>query len=640
MDARKWSKAVRDEIFRGIRARQAFRELNAGHLQRAFDKFILAMDLEKKVSKIFQELTSNIKGQYVEGAVTSSDAISVAILSKAYGKFNMFQPEEIVEEKILAESTTKPKSKLPILPDIETDPDRLIPNPLPDMLQDFLRQCYLFCTYEKPIVNENYKNLLDRFNVVVYYIFLPLFEQIWANIGLVEQGELSLSHDTLTLSVAELENRHYSLLQKQVINETSQLYQLLMEKTGIEAILSQQQLYSKMSRDHPDFLLMPPYAQYLLRPPHQKTCLPIQRMLALVLLEASYQGYNECLVFEAVVKANTNLTQQTIATAMFNDDDEDDDEDYEDYDEDDDDENDFFAYKKEGGEGGGDGDDEDEDDDEDDFDEGQEEVGEESSQKLREAKAQANFQRLLDMGPSALIYYIIGYVIRRVLGLRSIIKASDKDRDIVLSAILQRFACHSDVARNENLPTSVVFARSHHANKSVDGKLILAAKDLFEATMALEEDVISPMLDNTRLLVLLNSQFPNLIAKKARAHPFATEVLPSMIGEALRANNIVKSIVPEESEEFELLVKGFSDKFLDVYLNVAFNDLVLSAIPKKWKAENKSFQNISFRMLQQFKNEKKEESAAKKKKKKELKSSSAEKDSSEMRVEKEQKENK
>jgi hypothetical protein len=218
------------------------------------------------------------------------------------------------------------------------------------------------------------------------------------------------------------------------------------------------------------------------------------------------------------------------------------------------------------------------------------------------------------------IYYFSGYVLRAMMGLLSrgisrpisrmeeaaqvdaisvngktefeqIQHYTSDELEEIQRNIFNSFCVTSSMAEADGLPVDIVHDRCTTRYEN----LLYVNRHFFDNLLQLEKDVISKILDDTRLLIFLGDKVCHYIEKKTLCHESYNNLL-EMIDESLSSCDFWI----EEGEK-SAFVKILCDKFFDVYLNIAYNDLVLSALPRKMK--NNSVGNVPFRLQVQLKSE-------------------------------------
>jgi len=136
------------------------------------------------------------------------------------------------------------------------------------------------------------------------------------------------------------------------------------------------------------------------------------------------------------------------------------------------------------------------------------------------------------------------------------------------------------------------------------GKLICVTKELLDILMVMETKILSPIIENTPLIIHTKGRIMHVVRNRAVAHG-TFEDITGIFQEAL-------STLKRTNEGKALAVKQCVDKLYDYYLNVALNDVVMHCLPKKWKNKSKQTNNVAFRYLAMLKTEEADSSAQKK----------------------------
>jgi hypothetical protein len=191
------------------------------------------------------------------------------------------------------------------------------------------------------------------------------------------------------------------------------------------------------------------------------------------------------------------------------------------------------------------------------------------------------------------IYYFSGYVLRVMMGIlsRGFHNYTPEELEEIQGNLFDLFCLTSTMAEADGLPIDIVHERCTTKYEN----LLYVNNHLFNNMLQLEKDVISKILDDTRLLILLGNRVCHYIENKTLCHESYNNLLV-MIDESLSS---CKFLI-EEDKKSEL-ANILCAKFFDVYLNIAYNDLVLSALPRK--LNNNSDSNVPFRLRIQLKSE-------------------------------------
>ena len=198
----------------------------------------------------------------------------------------------------------------------------------------------------------------------------------------------------------------------------------------------------------------------------------------------------------------------------------------------------------------------------------------------------------LDEQTANIIYYIAGATIRAILGMFV--------DDIQVTTLLsQRLLVDFETCKREGLPWKKVEERARGT-----GKLICVTKELLDILMVMETKILSPIIENTPLIIHTKGRIMHVVRNRAVAHG-TFEDITGIFQEAL-------STLKRTNEGKALAVKQCVDKLYDYYLNVALNDVVMHCLPKKWKNKSKQTNNVAFRYLAMLKTEEADSSAQKK----------------------------
>jgi hypothetical protein len=191
------------------------------------------------------------------------------------------------------------------------------------------------------------------------------------------------------------------------------------------------------------------------------------------------------------------------------------------------------------------------------------------------------------------IYYFSGYVLRAMMGIlsRGFHNYTSDELKEIQRNIFNSFCVTSSMAEADGLPIDIVHDRCTTKYEN----LLYVNNHFFDNLLQLEKDVISRILDDTRLLIFLGAKVCHYIEKKTLCHESYNNLL-EMIDESLSSCDF---LITEDKNSG--LAKILCDKFFAVYLNIAYNDLVLSALPRKMK--NNSDSNVPFRLQIQLKKE-------------------------------------
>jgi hypothetical protein len=193
-----------------------------------------------------------------------------------------------------------------------------------------------------------------------------------------------------------------------------------------------------------------------------------------------------------------------------------------------------------------------------------------------------------------IIYYISGHCLNQMFGvLRDSLHLLKINDEVVVSLVevqvLAAFCITPQNAINGGLPTGKTEERGRHEHGMVS-KLKYCNPEIFQLMINLEVDVYSK-LNEVAYLLLMRENMPSQLRTDTKRHPSFGDFRNILLG-------ALQGLVEKDKRN---VCQNLLEKYFEVYVNIACNDIVLTTLTKKWTSKAKDKTTVSFRFEVQMK---------------------------------------